>query len=112
MIHLFEDLIHFLGPDKRFWVLVVDPDELLDGFDQIRHAFKDTPPDAFACDLPEPAFHQIEPGRTGGSKMQMKARVFLQPLVDIFVVVSAIVVQHQMQVQFRRGFAVNLSEES
>jgi hypothetical protein len=53
MIHLFEDLVHFLGPDKRFWVLVVDPDELLDGFDQIRHAFKDTPPDALACDLSE-----------------------------------------------------------
>ena len=42
----------------------------------------------------------------------MKAWVFFQPLMDILMVVGSIIVQNQMQVQSRRGFAVNLSQES
>ena len=42
----------------------------------------------------------------------MKARVFFQPLMNLLMVVGSIIVQDQMLVQFRRGFAVDLSQES
>jgi len=40
MAELFEDLLHFLGPDKRPGILIVDTDELLDRFDQLWHTFE------------------------------------------------------------------------
>ena len=61
MVHLFEDLVHFLGPDKRFGILIVEANEFLDDRDQLRHAFENTAPDSFACNLPKPALYQIQP---------------------------------------------------
>jgi len=90
MAHLFEDLLHLLGPDKRSWILIVDAYELVNGFDQLRDTFEHTAPDSFARNFPKPALDQIEPGRTGGSKMQMEARVFFQPLMDVLTVVRGV----------------------
>src|SRR5271165_218780 len=100
MADLFQDLVNLFGPDKGFGVLIVDADELLNGMDQLRDTLKNTTADSFARNFTKPALDQIEPGRTGGSKMQMKARVFFQPLMDIVMVVGSIVVQDQVQIQF------------
>ena len=111
MADLFQDLVNLFGPDKGFGILIVDADELLNGLDQIRDTLENTAADSFARNFTKPALDQIEPGRTRGRKMQMKARVFFQPLRDILMVVGSIIIQDQMQFQSRRGFAVDLSEE-
>lgn len=48
----------------------------------------------------EPTLDQVDPGRPGGGKVQMVARMAHQPAVDQRGLVCAIVVQNQMHVQF------------
>src|ERR1035437_8398737 len=43
--------------------------------------------------------------------MQVKARMLIQPLVDRLMVVGAIIVQDQTQVQTRRSFTIDLTQE-
>ena len=44
--------------------------------------------------------------------METKPRMFLEPLLNIIVVVSSIIVQDQMQLHFRGRLAVDLTEKS
>ena len=47
-------------------------------------------------------FDQIKPGAAGGSEMQMKAGMALQPTLDGRGLVSAVIVQDQIQLQLAR----------
>jgi len=83
MADIVEDLFDFLRPDKRLGFLVVDLDKLLDCADEVGNAVKDAATDSFARNLAEPAFNEIEPRGTGWREVQMKARVFFQPGLNI-----------------------------
>ena len=59
MVHLVEDLVDTLGPDKWFGILVVDFDVILNRFDQVFHAFEGAAANPFSSDLAKPSLHQI-----------------------------------------------------
>ena len=59
MIDLVEDFIDTLGPDKRFGILIVGFDVILNRFNQVFDAFEDAPTNPFSGDLAKPSFHQI-----------------------------------------------------
>ena len=44
----------------------------------------------------KPALHQVEPGRTGGGVMNMKASMFRQPLRNVVMLTGAVIVDDQM----------------
>ena len=53
----------------------------------------------------EPPLDQVDPGRAGGSKVPMVARMAHQPALNQGRLVGAIVIQNQVHIQFgrRRG---------
>jgi hypothetical protein len=59
-------------------------------------------------ELGKKAFGQIEPRTAGRGKMQDKARMAFEPLFYLGMLMSAIIVGNEMNLQFPRGFALNL----
>src|SRR2546422_4528627 len=107
MPDLFQDLVNFLGPNEGLGILIVDSDEFLNGLDELRHSLEHTAPDSFPCNLAKPTLHQVQPGRTGRGKMQMKPAMLFQPLLDTIVIVGSIIIQDQMQIKSRWGLAID-----
>jgi hypothetical protein len=65
-----------------------------------------TPPDRLLIHLAEPTLDQIQPTGTCGDKVEDEARVTLQPVPDILVLVSSIVVHDKMERDFTRELLV------
>jgi hypothetical protein len=59
----------------------------------------------------EPAFHEIDPGGTGGCEVQMKAWALQEPSADHGRFMRPIVVEDEMHVQLRRDMGLNRVEE-
>ena len=108
---LLQDGFHRSGPDKGFGVEIVGLEIVLNGLGQFGNTMERATSNAFLSQLTKPAFHQVEPGRAGGDKMQAKAWVSPQPLLDLGVFVGAIIVEDQVQIQPGREFSVQASEE-
>ena len=87
MLDLLQNVVDCFGPHERLGVLVIEPNELVDRRNQLRHAFEDALPNALARDLPEPPLDEVQPRGTRRRKVQMESRMFRQPLLDIEVVV-------------------------
>ena len=97
MIDLLEDLFGFFGPEERFWIFIVDPNELFDCRDELWHTSKDAPANSLPGDLAKPSFYQVEPRGTGRSKVQMESGMFFKPLFHVGMVVRPVVVQNQVE---------------
>src|SRR5271157_3221142 len=76
---LFHDRVHGGSPNKGLGIVVPRLQELHDGLLQLLHAEKNTATHPFARQFSKPAFHQIEPTRTGGYKVTDEAGMPLQP---------------------------------
>lgn len=72
MLDLLQNVVDCFGPHERLGVLVIEPNELLHGRDQLRHALKDALPNALARDFTEPPLDEIQPRSTRRGKVQMK----------------------------------------
>ena len=94
---LFHDRFHGGRPDKGFGLFIPSGEKLRDGFFQILDAAERTPANTLARQLSEPALHQIQPTGAGGHKMKPETSMPLQPGADLWLVVGAIVVHHQVQ---------------
>jgi len=70
-----------------------------DGLNQFRDAVENTPPQAFLGDVPEPAFHQVQPGAARRGEVDVKPRMSLEPTPDPRMLVGGIVVDDQMQIE-------------
>jgi len=105
-------LVDALGPDKWLRVLIVGFDVMLNGLDQFLYAFKkNAAANPFPGDFTKPPLNQIQPGRTGGNKMQVESLVPLNPLFDLRVLVRGIVVYDQMQIHSCGSVSVHLPEK-
>src|ERR1700730_674032 len=84
----------------------------MDRFDEVFDALEGAAPNPFASDFSKPAFDQIQPGRTGGSEMQMKSSMALQPSLHFGMFVGGVVVHDQMQLHCGGGFPIYLTQEA
>src|SRR5437660_601771 len=66
------------------WVLVVQPEVLLDAARQILHREKDAAMDEIALNFGKPEFDLIQPRRVGGREMQMQPRMLRHKGLDLF----------------------------
>ena len=93
-----EDLINLLHPDKGFRLLIMESNIFFDRFDQIRDAGECPSSDPFPGQFSKPAFDHVQPRRTRRREMEMKTRVFSQPLFDDRVGMRSIIIQDQMKI--------------
>mgnify|MGYP006269939239 CR=1 FL=1 len=73
-----------------------------DSSNQLRYAFERASTNAFVGDLPEPPFHQIQPGTAGGREVQMKPTMTGKPFPYQLALVGPVVVHNQVQFPIRR----------
>ena len=97
MLDLLQNVVDGFGPHERLGILVIEPNELVDCRDPLRHALEDAAPNALARDLPEPPLDKVQPRGTRRGKVQMKSWMFRQPLLDMGVGVRPVIVQDQVE---------------
>jgi hypothetical protein len=100
--HAGQNLVRGFCPDERLGTFVVHVQVFADSRLQFFHTPKDTATDAFVGDFCEPSFYQVDPGPVGGSEVQVKTGPLDEPLSDQRCFVSAVVVQHDVNVKIGR----------
>src|SRR5439155_27348697 len=110
--HAGEDLVCGFVPHKRSGGLVADrqvlPNRGLEG----AGAAMRTALDLLLGQRGEPAFHQVEPRRTGGREVHMKSGMPSEPPPNLRGFMRAVVVQNQMDVEVGRHRVVNRVEKA
>ncbi len=86
-------------------------DVLLDRTDQFRDTAEHAAAQAFGCDIAEEALNHVQPGCRGRREMHVESRMFLEPLLDVRVLVGRVVIADQMQRFVLGRFPVNLAQE-
>ena len=107
LFNLCEDVLGRCGPDEGLGAFVMFGEVFVDRDLQVREAFEDAAPDALAGDLGEEALDHVQPGRRGRGEMEMEAWMPLQPGDDLGMLVGAIVVHDQMEVEIGRRVGVD-----
>ena len=85
MLDLLQNVVDGFGPHERLGVLVMEPNELFDRRNQLRHACEDASPNARA--LTEPPLDEVQPRGTRRRNVQLKLWRSRQPLLNSGVVV-------------------------
>lgn len=106
-----EDLIGCLGPDVGLGLLVSCVEELLDGILELSDAAVTSSSDLLVCELGEESLDLVDPRGVGRREVNMKPRVFGEPIADGRRLVGAVVVHDQMNVEIRGSVGVDGVEE-
>ena len=93
---LFKDGIGCGRPNERLGVNVGVLDEMIDLSDQLFHASECSPADGLLGDDIEPDLDLIEPRGISWSEVDLVARSAGQPALDPRMLMSGIVVDHEM----------------
>jgi len=93
-------------------MLVVFADIVLNGLDQVAHGMKGSTTDAFACDVGKPAFDLVQPRGAGRGKVKVIARVCPEPLLHLRMLVRAVVVEDEMNLECRIGRIIDLLQKT
>lgn len=99
------------GPDEGLGILVRVNDVALNGADQFGYTGKDAAAQALSDQVPEETLDPVQPRCGCRGKMDMEARRFLQPLLDLGVLVRGVVVADQMQRFLLGRFSVDLAQK-
>jgi hypothetical protein len=109
-VELAQDLVGVLGPAKRLATLVPTFAEPGDGGDQLLDAGEVAAAERLAFDDCEEYLDQVEPRGIGRGEVQLDAGMGLKPGLDPLVLVSGVVVHHDMQLSARVGLGDQLEE--
>ena len=93
-IDLVNDLLSSGGPDKGLRLFVGLRKILFDSGNEFFKASEVAPSQALLGEFGKPTLHQVKPGRTGWSVMNMKALMFRQPLRNIVMLMGAVIVHN------------------
>src|SRR5437899_3328977 len=99
-LHFCHDFFHSRRPRKWSWRLVPCLQELVDSLLQIGDTAKGAASHGLLGQLTKPTLHLVEPTRTGGNKMKTEAGMAREPGLHFRMFVRAVIVQHQMELQF------------
>ncbi len=86
-------------------------DEVVDSGDQVFDAPETPSADRLLGDEAEPSFHLIEPGRVGGSVVDLEAGPLRQPESYLGMLVGGVVVYDQMNIKSLRHGLIDALEE-
>ena len=96
---------------KGFGCLLFLSKIFLNGDDEFFYTGEVAPPQALLSEFAEPTLDQIKPGRAGGSVMDMKPRMLGQPIRDLVMLMWAVIVYHQVQLQSTGCGSIKLAQE-
>ena len=82
-----------------------------DGHDEFLQVAEDATAEPILSQVAKETFHHVQPGRAGGSEVQMKARVSRQPALDFGVLVSGVVVADQVELPIQRDGLVDQTKK-
>ena len=82
-----------------------------DGHDEFFQVAEDAAPEPILSQVAKEAFHHVEPGRAGGSEVQMKARMPSQPALHFGVFMGGVVIADQVQLPVGGDGLVDQAEE-
>ena len=85
---------------------------LSDGGDQFGHAGETATTDSLVGELSEPTLRQVQPGTRGRDEVQLKSWMSPEPRFHMRVLVGRVIVHDDMQIEFGRGFDIDLLEET
>src|SRR5207247_6069654 len=97
-----EDVVCRLEPHERLRVLVVKGEEEPDGILEFAGAAVGPAPELLFGEDGEPALNLVDPGAVGGRVVDREAGVAEQPAPDQLGLVSAVVVEHEVDVELGR----------
>ena len=83
-----------------------------DGFDQSPLTLKGSPTQSLVGNLAEPALDQLKPGTGSRNKVQMEARMPLEPRLDARVLVGSVVVHDQVQIQLSWRVSIDVLQRA
>lgn len=83
----------------------------VDGIDQVRDAFENTPANTFVSDLTEPTLDQIQPGTGGRNEVQMEPGMPFEPGFDPRMLVSAVIVDDEMEIEAGKSAGIDFVEK-
>ena len=86
-------------------------DVLADGRFQFFHAAENATANSLVGKFGKPPLHQVDPGTVGGSEVEMEAGTFSEPFPDQGRLVSAVVIQDDMDLQFGGHLGLDQIEE-
>src|SRR3989442_14381467 len=98
-------------PDERARVLVVFAHIGANRGDESRNAAEGPASDPFARDLGEEALDEIQPRRSGGGEVKVKARMLDHPRLHGRMLVRAVVVQDEMDIPLAGSLPIDLVQE-
>src|SRR5690606_24648215 len=108
---LLKDIVGLGGPDKRLGIFIVMGDVIINGSGQFGHTGKDAATQTLSGYVAKEALHHIEPGGGCGREVDMETWMLFQPFLDLRMLMSGIVITHQMQVFVLGCFTVDLLEK-
>ena len=111
MLDLAQDRRRRSGPDERPWVFVVFPHVRANRGDEGRDTAEGAAADAFARDLSEEAFDEVQPRGSRRGEVEVKPWVLAHPRLHGRVRVRAVVVEDEMDVLLAGGLAIDLVQE-
>ena len=99
-------------PHERLRLLVPGFEELVDRPLEVGDADEGAAANAFAGELSEPSFHQVEPARAGRDEVRHEARMTFEPGLHLGMLVRAVVVEHQMEGGRGGELAIEAAQEA
>ena len=112
MRELFGDGFDGCRPEKGLGMLVPRRQKFPDRLFQVCDAMKGIATHPLARQFTKPALDQIQPTGTGGHKVGCETRVTPEPSAHLGVLVSAVVIQHQVQGHRAGKFLVQAAQKS
>src|SRR6516225_8980907 len=112
MIDLLQDGLHRCGPDERLGLGIVGRDEVVDGFDQLGDAAEGATAESFPGQFAEPALDQVEPRAGCRREVKVEALMGQEPLSDLRMTMSAVVVKDKMEVDRLGELPVQPAQEA
>ena len=91
-----DDFVWVLGPGEGFWVCVGVVEEAVDGIFEFPQGSEHTVLETLLRELGKEAFDSVEPGSGCRGEVEDKPPMFFEPLHDVGMLVSGIVVDDDM----------------
>ncbi len=80
--------------------------------DQIRHIGEGAATNTLGGNLPEPTLHEVQPGTGSGGKVQLESGMPLDPGFHPRMLVGAVIVHDQMEIEPRWRLSIDLLQET
>ena len=109
--NFFEDVLGLGCPGESFRIRIMMVDIVHDRFHQLWNTGERSPADTFIGQVPEPSFDQIQPRTAGRNEVHMEARMTLEPLLDLGVLVRCVVVGDEMDIELLGDGRLDVAQE-